>query len=150
MATKINELLGNAQQFAAACFDDSSIVELKAALAGDADGSDDCDNWGITLEERRRAISAALKEKYEVQKALIIEILKIEDMNDVKMIVKSYDSFTAFVQRKFGANTKTLFFRSQQYSGRVKGEGTIRESNGKYWDIVWDDIEGKYIALLAV
>ena len=45
--------------FSEACFDQNSEDELRSALNGDADETD-CDNWGITPEQWRESIEAAL------------------------------------------------------------------------------------------
>lgn len=50
--------------FAAACYDTCSIAELEAALAGPAN-PDDCEAWGISAGEWRKAVEAALAAKRE-------------------------------------------------------------------------------------
>ena len=47
--------------FAAACYDQNSIDELKSALAGDVDVTD-CKTWGISAIEWRSEIKLALSE----------------------------------------------------------------------------------------
>ncbi len=48
--------------FAAACYDQNSIADLRQALAGPVDATD-CATWGITADEWRQQIEAALAEK---------------------------------------------------------------------------------------
>lgn len=45
--------------FAAACYNQNSIAELEAALAGPVDKTD-CETWGITPGAWRRQIALAL------------------------------------------------------------------------------------------
>jgi hypothetical protein len=50
--------------FAAACYNDCSIADLVAALAGPADQAD-CATWGLTEAEWRDGIETALAAKRE-------------------------------------------------------------------------------------
>lgn len=56
---EIHDLEGHVARFAEACFDQNSIDELRAALAGNADATD-CKTWDITGHEWQLAINAAL------------------------------------------------------------------------------------------
>ena len=59
-AIKWNRPVDN--NFAVACYDQNTVAELKESLEQEADKID-MSEWGITEEEWRDAISAALKEK---------------------------------------------------------------------------------------
>lgn len=48
--------------FAAACYDQNTVAELQAALAGSADAAD-CTTWGLTPQEWHDQIGVALKAK---------------------------------------------------------------------------------------
>ena len=50
--------------FAAACYDSNTVAELEAALRGPAN-EQDCREWGITAEEWRESVEAALAAKRE-------------------------------------------------------------------------------------
>lgn len=57
----INDLTGNAKEFASACYE-NSIEELKQALVDGADETD-CEQWNITTGEWKKAVETALSEK---------------------------------------------------------------------------------------
>ena len=49
--------------FAEACFNQNSVRELEEALAQEVADGTDCQTWGISQDEWRESISAALAEK---------------------------------------------------------------------------------------
>ena len=59
--SEIDKLEGQTQKFAEACYDQNSINELIDALVQTADKTD-CE-WGISADEWKIAIQAALKDK---------------------------------------------------------------------------------------
>ncbi len=49
--------------FAAACYDNNSIEEIRAALAHPKADATDCEEWGITPTEWREQLQQALEAK---------------------------------------------------------------------------------------
>ena len=58
---KIDQLEGQAKEFAIACYNYNSLDELKEAASSDA-GATDCRVWGINEQQWRSAIEAALSD----------------------------------------------------------------------------------------
>lgn len=55
--------------FAAACYDQNSLDELREALAQPEADATDCETWGLNADEWRAAIRTALAER-EIADAL--------------------------------------------------------------------------------
>lgn len=63
---RMDQLDGNAAEFAASCYDNNSIQELVDALQEDA-SSTDAPFWGITPSEWFEAVAATLNQRLEDQ-----------------------------------------------------------------------------------
>jgi hypothetical protein len=57
---QIDELTGKTKECAEACYSGNSIGELEEALAWERADRTDCEEWGLTEDEWREAIQAAL------------------------------------------------------------------------------------------
>ena len=68
--------------FAEACFNQNSLHELNEALAQEGADDTDCNTWGISPEEWRESIKAALASKAEA--ALESAIKHHESISDAR------------------------------------------------------------------
>jgi hypothetical protein len=74
--SKIHDIEDNT--FAAACYNDNTIAELREALAGDTSTREnDCAQWGITHAQWAAQIKLALDAKLEIPEAY-----RLADMNN--------------------------------------------------------------------
>ena len=58
---KIDQLEGQAKEFAIACYNYNSLDELKEAASSDADATD-CKTWKINEQQWKEAVNAALSD----------------------------------------------------------------------------------------